>query len=35
MASDVDELTISYSEDGVELVKELDKIVLSKGHGRR
>ncbi len=31
MASDVDELTISYSEDGVELVKELDKIVLSKG----
>ena len=31
MASDGDELTISYSEDGVELVKELDKIVLSKG----
>lgn len=31
MASDVDELTISYSEEGVELVKELDKIVLSKG----
>ncbi len=31
MASDVDELTVSYSEDGVELVRELDKIVLSKG----
>ncbi len=31
MASDVDELTISYTEDGVEVVKELDKEVLSKG----
>ncbi len=31
MASDVDELTISYTEDGVELVQELDKEVLSKG----
>lgn len=31
MAGDVDELTVSYSEDGVELVKELDKVVLSKG----
>ncbi len=31
MASTVDELTISYSEDGVDVVKELDKVVLSKG----
>lgn len=31
MASNVDELTISYSEDGIEIVKELDKVVLSKG----
>lgn len=31
MASSIDDLSISYSEDGVELVKELDKKVLSKG----
>ena len=31
MASTVEELSISYSEDGVEVVKELDKEVLSKG----
>ena len=31
MASTVDELTVRYEEDGVELVKELDKIVLTKG----
>lgn len=31
MASTVDELTINYTEDGIELVKELDKVVLSKG----
>lgn len=31
MASDIDELSVSYSEDGQELVKQLDKIVLSKG----
>jgi len=31
MASSVDELTVSYSEDGVEVVKELDKVILSKG----
>lgn len=31
MAETVEEITISYSEDGVELVKELDKEVLSKG----
>ncbi|MEM7251641.1 MAG: hypothetical protein AAF493_09485 [Pseudomonadota bacterium] len=31
MSQTVDDLTISYSEGGVELVKELDKIVLTKG----
>lgn len=31
MAAEVEELTVNYTEDGVDLVKELDKIVLSKG----
>lgn len=31
MATNVDELTINYSEDGIAIVKELDKVVLSKG----
>ena len=31
MASTVDELTVSYTEDGIETVKELDKVVLTKG----
>lgn len=31
MATSVDELTISYFEDGVETTKELDKEVLTKG----
>lgn len=31
MASSVDELTVSYTENGIETVKELDKEVLSKG----
>ena len=31
MASDVDDITIEYEEDGILLVKELDKEVLSKG----
>jgi len=31
MASTVEEITINYSEDGVLLVKELDKEILSKG----
>ncbi|MCB1784950.1 MAG: hypothetical protein H6953_10320 [Chromatiaceae bacterium] len=31
MASSPDELTINYSEGGVDVVKELDKAVLSKG----
>lgn len=30
-ASTVDELTVSYVEDNVETVKELDKVILSKG----
>ncbi len=31
MASAVDEITINYEEDGVLIVKELDKAILSKG----
>ena len=31
MASKPEELTIGYSEGGVELVKELDKVILSRG----
>ncbi|MFP4681838.1 MAG: hypothetical protein ACLFQB_15310 [Chitinispirillaceae bacterium] len=31
MASNVEDLTINYEEDGVLVVKELDKRVLSKG----
>ena len=31
MAATVDELTIKYEEDGVEVVKEIDKAVLTKG----
>lgn len=31
MASSPDELTINYSEGGIDIVKELDKEVLSKG----
>lgn len=31
MAKRVDELTISYSEDGTEFVRELDKVILSRG----
>ncbi len=31
MAGDVSELSITYSEDGIEVVKELDKVILSKG----
>lgn len=31
MASTIEEITVSYEEDGVLLVKELDKAVLSKG----
>ncbi len=31
MASDVNDLSVNYTEDGVDIVKELDKVVLSKG----
>ena len=31
MASSVEELTVSYTEDGIDVVKELDKQVLTKG----
>ena len=31
MASDIDELTINYEEDGKLVVKQLDKSVLTKG----
>jgi hypothetical protein len=31
MAENVDDLTVSYTEDGVETVKELDKKILTKG----
>ena len=31
MATDVEELTVTYVEDGVETVKQLDKQVLTKG----
>ena len=31
MASTIDELTVSYTENGIEVTKELDKVVLTKG----
>lgn len=31
MSATVDELSVSYFEDGIETVKELDKVVLTKG----
>ncbi|HHZ88416.1 MAG TPA: hypothetical protein EYN73_06800 [Chromatiaceae bacterium] len=31
MASEIDELTVNYTEDGQLVVKELDKVVLTKG----
>ena len=31
MASTVEEITINFEEDGVLIVKELDKAILSKG----
>ena len=31
MASKVEDLTIDYEEEGVLVVKELDKVILSKG----
>jgi hypothetical protein len=31
MATEIDDITMQYEEDGVVLVKELDKVVLSRG----
>ncbi len=31
MTTTAEELTINYEEEGVLLVKELDKVILSKG----
>ncbi|MBB1073156.1 hypothetical protein HUU62_01845 [Rhodoferax sp. 4810] len=31
MAEKIEDLTISYTEDGIETTRELDKVVLSKG----
>ncbi|OGT43605.1 MAG: hypothetical protein A3F13_06590 [Gammaproteobacteria bacterium RIFCSPHIGHO2_12_FULL_40_19] len=31
MAATIDELTVSYTEEGVETVKELDKVILTRG----
>mgnify|MGYP003623553328 CR=1 FL=1 len=31
MSSTIEELSISYEEDGIEVIKELDKEVLTKG----
>jgi len=31
MATTPDELSVTYAEDGIDIVKELDKKVLSKG----
>ena len=31
MAETVDEITISFEEDGVQVREELDKVILSKG----
>lgn len=31
MTDRVEDLTVSYTDDGIETVKELDKVVLSKG----
>ena len=31
MASDVNELTVNYTEDGIQIIQELDKEILTKG----
>lgn len=31
MAETIDELTVTWTEDGIDTVKELDKVVLTKG----
>ncbi|MFA4836661.1 MAG: hypothetical protein WC749_11405 [Dehalococcoidia bacterium] len=31
MSSDIDEVTINFEEEGVQVIKELDKAILSRG----
>lgn len=31
MFSNIDDITINYEEEGVQVVKELDKVILTKG----
>jgi len=31
MAASIDELTVSYTDGGIETVQELDKVILSRG----
>ncbi|MBC7230661.1 MAG: hypothetical protein H5T74_09770 [Actinobacteria bacterium] len=31
MFSDIDDITINYEEEGVQVVRELDRVVLSRG----
>ena len=31
MTETVDDLTVTYTDDGIETIKELDKVILSKG----
>ena len=31
MEQTIDELTIAYEENGIEVIKELDKVILTKG----
>ena len=31
MATTIEELSVTYTEDGIDVMKELDKVVLSKG----
>lgn len=31
MAENIDDITITFTENGVEVVKELDKVILSRG----
>ncbi|NCC27056.1 MAG: hypothetical protein EOM22_02605 [Gammaproteobacteria bacterium] len=31
MAERIEDLTVSYTEDGIDTTKEIDKVVLSKG----
>jgi len=31
MSENIDDLTIAYEENGVEVVKELDKVILTRG----